>query len=237
MRLMGIGETVENQADMLLCPALEIDGVSDAQDGIGADVLVTNPLPGSPHILTMDYLLHRAPCVLLMRQERLHLRLPMGTSAMLRPSFAFHRVRLVGGAFAIDVEVGGVVMNLVVDTGASTTLSLSSTSWGRMRTCSAASPRSVVQVGVNGERVCSNVVEARVRVGAVDLGSVDVLANAMPVQGADGYLGMGVLRALDLWIEHGRLGVRRSGLAPRRITSAAARSCEGVAPPACAQAR
>lgn len=229
MRLMGIGETVENQADMLLCPSIVLDGSRDADADLDADVLVTNPLPGSPHILTMDYLLHRAPCVFFMKEEVMRLRLPASTALVLRHTFQFHEVRLVGGAFSVVVDVGGANMDLVLDTGASTTLSLSSTALAKLRRCSVEEPKSVVQVGVNGERVCSNVLRAPVRVGAIDLGVVDVLANASPVQGSDGYVGMGVLRALDLWFEHARVGVRRSGLPVRSIGQTLPAACPDAA--------
>jgi predicted aspartyl protease len=229
---MGIGETVENQADMLLCPSISFDGRRD-NDVIDADILVTNPLPGSPHILTMDYLLHRAPCVVLTRAERIYFRLPVSMASLMRPTFEFHDVRMVGGAFSVHFVVGDARLDLVVDTGASTTISLSSTSLKKLQTC-AATTKSVIQVGVNGERVCSNVVSTNVRVGRIDLGNVEVLANTAPVQGSDGYVGMGLLRALDMWFEHGRLGVRRSGLSIRSIDRTRSSSCpSGTLPPAC----
>ena len=87
MRLMGIGETVENQADMLLCPSISFDGKKDV-DIIDADVVVTNPLPGSPHILTMDYLLHRSPCVVLPRTGNIYFRLPVSMSSIMRHSLS-----------------------------------------------------------------------------------------------------------------------------------------------------
>lgn len=227
MRLMGIGETVENQADMLLCPPIAIDGRHDARDAIRADVLVSNPLPGSVNILTIDYLLHRSPCVLLPARQRLLLRMPVSQSALLRPSFEFHAVRLVGGAFAIPIEIGGAVLEMVVDTGAATTASLSPEAVRKMTRCAhdAARARSVVQVGVNGERICSDVLSAPVRLGRIDFGTVDVLANTSPVQGADGYVGMGLLRALDLWFETSQLGTRRSGLSVRAVSTTRAQQC------------
>ena len=73
-----------------------------------------------------------------------------------------------------------------------------------------------------------------VRVGPVDLGRVDVLANTSPVQGADGYMGIGVLRAFDMWFEHGRVGLRPSGLSVRDIGRASAGACEsGSVPSVC----
>lgn len=233
MRLMGIGETIENQADMLLCPPIVFDGRRD-HDPVDADVLVTNPLPGSPHILTMDYLLHRSPCVILPRAGRMHLRLPVSTASLMRPTFEFHDVRLVGGAFCVRFTVGGAHMDLVIDTGASTTASLSSTSLDKLKTCTR-DGRSLVQVGVNGERVCSNVITTQIRFGRIDMGVVDVLATTSPVQGSDGYVGMGLLRSLDMWFEHGRMGVRCSGLPVRAIDRARHSVCaSGALPSACA---
>lgn len=236
MRLMGIGETVENQADMLLCPPIVFDGTQgDTADSIRADVLVTNPLPSSPHILTIDYMLHRAPCVVLPRAGHIYFRLPVAKSALMRPTFQFMPVRSVGGAFCIRVEVGGAPMDLVIDTGASTTVSISSTSVQKLRLCTREmAPKSVVQVGVNGERVCSDIVSATVRMGRIHLEDVDILANSMPVQGSDGYIGMGVLRSLDMWFEHGRFGCRRSGLDVRHIRATTTSSCpSGTLPSAC----
>ena len=40
------------------------------------------------------------------------------------------------------------------------------------------------------------------------MGNVDISANTTP--GSDGDVGMGRLRSLDMWFEHGRLGVRHS---------------------------
>lgn len=241
MKLMGIGETVENQSDMLLCPSLVFDGRPLAHDGPGADVLVTNPLPGAPHILTMDYLLHRAPCLVCPGAGRIYFGISGMERAALARTFTFHDVRVLGGAFVIKVILGGAELDMVVDTGAAATVAVSSSSVDRLRVCTrdATTPRSVTQVGVNGERVCSNVLRAALRVGdtpnSLDLGEVDVLANDTPVQGADGYLGMGVLRAVDLWIEPYRLGIRRSfNLDPRRLARTEARACAKGRLPQCA---
>ena len=220
MRLMSIGETVENQADMLLCPALVFDGKPDRLADLNADVLVTNPLPNTPHILTIDYLLHRAPCVLKPKAQRIVFRAPPTA----RLGFHVHDVRTVGGAMVLPVRVAGVTLHVIVDTGASATLALAPDAVGRLSTYQR-QQRHVLQVGVNGERVCSDILSATLSIGTIDLGTIDVLANSSTVPGADGYVGMGVLRALDLWIAPGQLGVRRSGLAPSSIGIASHGSC------------
>ena len=209
MRLMSITETVENQSHLLLCPPIAIDGFRD-DEAVAADVLMTNPLRGTPHILTIDYLLHRAPCLLLPARQEIVFRDPSSTWG-----FVFVVPRVVGGAFVVDMVVGGMPVAVVVDTGAGAALSLSSSVAARMTACRNAT-RTLTQVGVNGERVCSELYHADVRIGDhLHFSDVAVLANDGEVQGADGYAGMGLLRALDLRFEPHRLGLRRSGLAPR----------------------
>ena len=239
MRLMGIGATAEARADMLLCPPLALDGrVPDAY--VDADVLVTHPLPHTPHILTVDYLLHRAPCAILPRAGLLLTRLRGPAAAGEARGFHFFEADLVGGAFVVPMTVGDVALRIVVDTGAAAALSLAASAADRLLTCSrpAGSGLRATQLGVNGERVCSEVLRAPVRVGPLDLGVVSLLANTEEVQGADGYAGMGLLRALDLWLEPRRIGVRASGLAPEAPRAVARGRCERApARPRCDAAR
>jgi hypothetical protein len=73
-RLMGIGASSESSSDMLLCPPIEL--VSRAGGGYVcpkaatplplADVLMTNHEMASPHLLTLDYLMHLSPCLIAM---------------------------------------------------------------------------------------------------------------------------------------------------------------------------
>ena len=228
MRLMGIGETRENQADMLLCPSIRIDGRDDVSP-VAADVLVSNPLRGTPHILTMDYLLHRAPCTLLPGRGEIVFHDYSG-------GFETLDATMMGGSFVVPFRVGGTVLQIVLDTGAGICLSLAPTAVERLSACAfpASGRTSVTQMGVNGERVCADVLRAEVSVGSLHLGEVDVLANDAPVQGADGYAGMAFLRALDLRFEYARVGVRFSGLPVRPVASAALGTCPGARVPACA---
>lgn len=213
-RLMGIGETTELHADMLLCPPLQHAGVGSLD---AADVFVTNPLPGSVNILTCDYLLHHAPCVLRPKEGLLHLGLTRGEAWATRSTFSFVPVRMVGGAFSVPMTVGGTPLQLVVDTGAGAALSLGKSALSKIAE-SEPTARRAHQVGVHGEVVCSDVLLATVRCGSWSPdGLVEIFANDTELQGeADGYVGMGLLRCLDLWLEPGALGFRPSGLAPRR---------------------
>jgi hypothetical protein len=214
MRLMGIGETSEAQSEMLLCPPIALAGRKKWR--WDADVFVTNPLPGSPHILTSDYLLHNGPALIEPAKGRLSLR-----ASVRRHDFDLFEAHLVGGAFLIPIEVSGVVMNVVVDTGASTTLSLAPSSASRLRARGGCRLRNrkVFQTGVNGENICSDVVSLDVTVGGTALPAVDVLVNSQEVEGADGYVGIGILRAFDLYLSREAIGVRPSGLSPSTLTA------------------
>ena len=224
MRLMGIGATSEAQSDMFLCPPIDLPSVvpSLPRSRWDADVLVTNRLDGSPHILTCDYLLHRGPVLIEPRRGRM----TFGTRA--RPSaFDMFAPEMVGGAFVVPVLVGGATVQAVVDTGAATTLSISRSVARRLSTCA---PRgeTVHQSGVNGERVCSDVVMTEVTLGSTRLVGVRALVNATDVEGADGYLGIGVLRAFDLYLSHDGIGVRPNGLPVGDLAFAVRGTCDGV---------
>lgn len=215
MRLMGIGETSESQSEMFLCPPLNL--ADRPRWRWDADVFVTNRLDGSPHILTSDYLLHRGPALIEPKAGRLTLH----ASPRLSDFDLFDAV-LEGGAFVVPIRVGEKTASVVVDTGASTTLSLSKSVGNSL----AALPkrRKVYQSGVNGENICSDVVQTDVAVGTTAFTGIDVLVNTQEVQGADGYLGIGVLRAFDLYLSHDHIGFRPNGLAVSEISF----SSEGV---------
>lgn len=194
---------------MLLCHPLRLGPWWVGSSAIDADILVTNPLPGTPHILTMDFLMHRAPALIRMRASELQLY------ARTRPTgFTFHAANFVGGTPVVPMVVGGVTLSIVLDSGAAAPLSLAAASAARVQERRALDQH-ITQVGVNGERVCSEAFTSHVVVGGHAVGSVVVFSNNHDVQGADGYAGLGLLRALDLWLEPTRIGTRPSGLLPR----------------------
>jgi hypothetical protein len=239
MRLMGIGSTNEMQSDMLLCQGLAIkDEYGEYQRMCGtvdADVFVTHSLKGGVHILTCDYLLHRSPSVLCPADEKLWLGLSHEERSAMEPSFKFHDAFFVGGSFAIMMTVGGVPLRVVVDTGATAPLSISKSSSSRIKQCSVPSDGmfNITQIGVNGERICSSSISVNVKIGSVELGNVIALVNNENVEGADAYAGLGMLRALDIWIEPHRIGIRRNRLKPSTPYGKPG-ACEGAVLPPCA---
>ena len=134
MRLMGIGETTEAQADMLLCPGLSPGrGRAAARAAWTRTSWSRTRCTGSVHILTCDYLLHpravRAPA----RRGPA----PPGPLAPRRRAAAAH-VRLPArglrrrAPFVVPVAVGGAELQIVVDTGAAVPLSLGRTAASRL---------------------------------------------------------------------------------------------------------
>lgn len=243
VRLMGIGETSEVQSSMFVCPPLSFDRrleAGKASGGWDADVLVTHPLPGAPHILTIDYLLHRAPCVLELSKGLLRTRSPL--SVWERSSFVTIPSLLVGGAFVVQASVGGGSMRLIVDTGSSGTISIGRPSAAKILACAgtgangADEVKTVTQRGIHGETVCSDVLSVDVVLGGAALPAVEVMVNSSEVEAADGYLGLALLRAFDVYVDHGEIAFRKNGLPVARVASAARSArCSSTSPlPPCA---
>lgn len=223
MRLMSIGAISESQSDMLLCPALG-GGVAPSLAVPGADIVVTNPLAGNVHILTMDAILHRAPVLICPGLGRIVYRAPLASG------FETFPVESVGGSYSIPLHLGGARLQVVVDTGASASLSISASALARLASCSRGEQRHVTQLGVNGERVCSDLYQAELSIGSVDLGMVDFFVNDHDISGTDGYVGMGLLRAFDMLVDHSVLGLRPSGLPISAVSASAKGSCSRSTP-------
>lgn len=215
-RLMGIGVTAESASAMLLCPAIRLratDGAFSCCRACAslpeADVLGTSRARAL-HILTIDFLLHVGPCMLL--PEAGELRVALGAAEYMRerPSFTKCSSEFSGGSFVATLTVGGAQMRCTVDTGASTYISLSSSAAARVRDCSRDKARRVMQVGVNGEQVCSDVVLSEVELCGERF-QLPVLLNNLDLQDVDGYCGLALLRAFDMLLTPAELALRRNG--------------------------
>ena len=225
MRLMGISNTVEQQADMLLCapvafraPTGWMRRLVKPSTQADAEVFVTNPLHGSCHILTTDFLRQAAPVLVRMSGE-MELYVPSARAALYSATFHTVPLRLVGGAPVVTIAVGGVEFACTVDTGAPGPISLGAQAVERLprRLCRQTQFVSQ-QSGVNGDTVCSSVIVAPVTVaGGPRFESLPVFVNSAVVEATDGYVGMGLLRAFDLFLTHTTLGLRPSGVPPRAI--------------------
>jgi hypothetical protein len=214
MRLMGIGDVQEQQADMLLCGPLRIrsiDGTMAApMTRVDANVFVTNPLPTSVHILTCDYLVHASPTLLDIGQNKLRLFLSQTETVTLRATMTMHPIQMSGGAFVVPVQLGGVAFRVTVDTGAPGPVSLGRNAGARMKSCMR-EKKALHQEGVNGERVCSEITRTDMLFSGIMVRDVPVFVNDTEVEGVDGYVGMGVLRAFNILILADAIGFAANG--------------------------
>ena len=217
MRLMSIGSTQEQQADMLLCDRLEMrcNGRWIAPESNAmADVFVTHPLPMSVHILTCDYLIHNGPSLLEIGKGKLHLNLDASHELAVRSRVRMQPHRMSGGAFVVRVRLSGIDVELTVDTGAPGGISVSQDV--AIKECKRIR-RKVEQVGVNGERMCSELIAVDVDFSDWHFGSMPVLINDSPTEDTDGFVGMGFLRGFDIFVAHDGIGFVRNNLEPRTI--------------------
>ena len=220
MRLMGISSIVEQQADLLLCSPILFQSADDPSTYLSprqttgnaaGDVCVTNVLPHTPHILTTDWLFHCSPIVLRMEDEVMEVGVDKAASS------AFHKqpLRLMGGAVLIDMVVGGTQTTVTMDTGAPGGISLGKHMIRKLKCTSG--ELSISQIGVNNETICSTLVNANVSFCGSEYEDVCVFLNDSKVHQTDGYVGMGFLRAFDIYISKTNVGFSRNGL-PWRTT-------------------
>jgi hypothetical protein len=221
MTLAGIGSVVQQQADMLMCKPLRFKNswgfftTPGSKQKPSADVLVTNPLASSVHIMTCDYLLHSSPALICMKRQTLQLFLSPIITRMISTTFQFVDSYMVGGAFVVPIEIqGGEVLQVTMDTGAPGPLCLSSNAVHKLKHCTRPTKRKVHQGGVNGERICSDILYTSAIIGGISFKKIGVFVNDVEVDGVDGYMGLAVLRALDILILPDRVGFRKSGLSP-----------------------
>ena len=203
MQLVGIGSSVQQQADMFLCPVVEFKNknglfVSKKDDKKAqADVIVTNPLPNSIHILTCDYLVHNSPCLIDMKNTSITLNIDNIYSAYLKASFSFIPSHMVGGAFVIPVVVGSETFMVTVDTGSPGPLCLGKDASERLKMCSFKEKRKITQIGVNGEEICSDILYSDIYINSIYFEEIGIFSNNVNVNGVDGYIGIGILTIKD----------------------------------------
>lgn len=221
MTLASIGSVVQQQADMLMCKPIHFKNtwgrfvVPTSAFKPKADVLVTNALPVSVNILTCDYLLHSSPTLIKMKHQTLELFLSSLVVDLISHTFSFVDTILVGGAFVIPIVLeGGLTLKVTMDTGASGPICINKNVVGKLKTCRRPIKKKVTQKGVNGERICSDVLFASATIAGIRFDNVGLFVNDTNADGVDGYVGLAVLRAFDILITPSKLGLRKSGLVP-----------------------
>lgn len=216
MKLLSIGDVQEQQSHMLLCDSIRMKTLNGKyKEFRKSDVLVTHPLHGSVHILTCDYLVQMAPCMILAKGE-LHLTMNAIKTLYERFSFTTHPFRLNGGAFVVQFNISNKIFNLTVDTGSPGPICLNKNA-GDSLTQKNTAGQHVLQEGVNGESVCSNLITCDVVFANNSWKDCQIMHNDKNTQGVDGYVGMAFLRAYDILIETNSIGFRLSGLPIKSI--------------------
>jgi hypothetical protein len=238
MRLAGIGAVVEQQADLLLCSAIQAEaarGTGDdatrderdderddatrdergrrwtaprAMSGPRADVVVTQTLPHNPHILTSDYMFHVGGVVISPSDGAVHLGPDAVRAALKDTSFKLSPMKLAGGAPVITARIGRTTVTLTLDTGAPGPICISSSAAARLRSRCRGTDYVLRQRGVNGENVCAAAILAPVEVVGMAFEQVVVLVNDLPVAMTDGYVGLAFLSAFDLLVSRDYVGLR-----------------------------
>ena len=242
MRLASIGATKEQTSEILLAPPLALETKDNtwsaprACSGQPVAELLTSTPMATLHLLTCDWLAQNSPALLLPADGALRTNLSADEFAVERRTLRSLSRTLSGGAFVATVRVEGVGLRVTVDTGAACYLSIGKQAASKLAACKATN-KSMQQLGVNGERVCSTQVLASVELAGELARDVPVLVNDMNLDGEDGYVGICFLRHFDLCVTPRELFARRNAL-PFDLTLLDAmlgeRPCGGP-PPACAR--
>lgn len=217
MRLMGIGSTQEQQADMFMCDMLKLETKSGhfaypkLETNAHADMFVSNPLPTSVHILTCDFLLHSGPVWIDMEKKEMIMN--MSPDQVLLKQVKCKMLPMVqsGGSFVVDIKVGGHICKCTVDTGAPGPISIDAEAANRLIRCTR-KDASVQQTGVNGENICSEIITTDIEFAGNNYQSVPVFVNNLNVDFVDGYVGMSFLRAFNILLTDTSIGFEKNRL-------------------------
>ena len=222
MKLVGIGSIVEQQADMLLCPMVSFKNCfgifvnSKNSNKVNADVLVTNPLPSNVNILTCDYLTHSLPTMIDMYNKNLCLNMSNIQTMAIENTFSKVPIKLVGGAFVVPIKIGDINIEVTVDTGAPGPVCLGKNAASKIKKYwKGETPRKITQKGVNGEKICSNILFSCLEIAGIEFEEVGVFLNDRDIDDVDGYVGLSVLKSLDILMLPTSIGFRKSGIPPK----------------------
>ena len=173
---------------------------------------MTNDGMQSPHILTIDYLIHISPVILDFDRKIMKYGLGMIDLVPLQLAYTKCTSDFSGGAFAAMVTVGGVPIRCTVDTGASITISVSKSKKENMK-CKSLN-KTLRQTGINGENICSDIYEADVHFCNSTLPGSIVFVNSNEVEDTDGYIGIGLLKCFNMLIHEDSLFCKRNRQTP-----------------------
>lgn len=216
MRLASIGATKEHTSEILLTPPMCLSTVEGdwssprACSGQPVAELLTSTPMATLHLLTCDWLAQNSPALLLPADGRMRTNMSAVDFAKERLTLHSLSTTLSGGSFVAQVRVGGHPLNVTVDSGAACYLSIGKQAADKLK-CKM-SGKSMQQVGVNGERICSSEALASMEMIGETVESVPILINDMNLDGEDGYVGICFLRHFDLCVTPQEMFARRNAL-------------------------
>ena len=235
MNLTGIASSTEKHADLILTSALAFETAEgefespSARSGLpGGDVFVTNSIANTPHILTVDYLCQRAPCLIDVGHARVEWCVPAARFLALRAAFARLPSVRGGGVFHVPVTVGGVDFRCVLDTGSEMCVTLHRVHVKRFE-CSR-EWRSIRQSGIDDQSACVAAVDAPVSFAGHAFPACLVGMSESARATVDGYVGMGLLRCFDLLLTQDDVFARRNGHRCARLADVVDARCGAAAP-------
>jgi hypothetical protein len=218
MKLMGIGQVEEHQADLIMCPMLKLRNIMGVfmapkkSTHAFADMFVTNSLKNSLHIITCDYLLHHSPLLISFQSDCIELNMSAVRYNIARLGFTMHDAKFSGGSFVVELFINDNPLFFTVDTGSPTGICVGKNAANKIKKCKIdKTQKSVRQGGINGEVVCSDIVESEVTFCGLTY-SVPIFMNNMSTDLVDGYVGLGFLRGFDIIMTHQSIGFSRNNI-------------------------
>lgn len=211
--LVSISEIVDVDTELLMCPVMNLERTNGTfVDSDGGELFIENKIDGSPHIITLDYLLRRLPVILDFEKGELI------THALDIPSnLRFVPSKMVDYVFAIELSVNGRMGYFIMDTGFSGTLCIYKGFEDKFITSDQTTDSSVEQMGVDTESVCSNIYDDNNLVIAdYELRGIPVITSDSENKGSDGiqgYVGSMVLQYFHIMISNDKkLYMVRNGI-------------------------
>ena len=117
---------------------------------------------------------------------------------------------LNGGSPLVQLVVGKVRVNCIVDTGSPASVCLNQSK--RKLIEKERLHKKIIQVDVDDDTVCSDVVNTTVVLAGKKMTMPILLTDR--TDSVDGYIGLGLLRCFDMYISTQEIGFRYNGLPP-----------------------
>ena len=184
------------------------------------DVMRATTSARGPHIITLDFLRDTAPCVLWMQGRTWEVCRGL-RAGWLRTAFGAKPVNLSAsdGSIIVDVVVGGSARRLVLDTGAGFAVMVANASLSgcNLKTLNI----STTHADARGETIVGHLYEGTVHLAGQSFEHVPIVHSPkvhVPPE-ADGIIGLGLLRSVDVYLGRTTLGWRFNGVPPISVNA------------------